>query len=104
MLFPTLDYGSLHGGIIWHAWVRPHHWSDGDDMSVLHARWTSWGNRRATARVRVVVAGRRGHGRVTLSSPGYCATAHTYGFLKETDRGGPWGHGGTIDLTTLCES
>ncbi len=104
MLYPTLDYGSRTGGTLWHGWIKPHRWDDGDDVAVIHARWVSWSSRRAVARVRAVIAGTRGHGTVTLSDPGYCRAAHTYGYLKETDRGGPWGRGGTIDLREQCES
>jgi hypothetical protein len=104
MLYPTLDYGSRHGGFLWHGWVKPRSWNDGDDVSIPYAHWTSWNARRATARVHVVIAGRRGRGHVMLSSPGYCAAAHAYGFLREVDRGGIWGRGGTVDLRPLCES
>ncbi|MBS1862881.1 MAG: hypothetical protein JSS68_14350 [Actinobacteria bacterium] len=103
MLYPTLDYGSRSGGTLWHGWIKPHRWDDGDDVVVLHARWLSWSPRRAVARVRVVIAGRRGRGRVILSDPGYCRAAHTYGYLRETDRGGPWGRGGTVDVREQCE-
>lgn len=104
MLYPTLDYGSRHGGLLWHRWVKPRSWSDGDDISVRHARWLQWNSQRAVAHVRVVIAGQRGRGRVILSEPGYCPAAHAFGFLRETDRGGPWGRGGTFDVTEECDS
>jgi hypothetical protein len=103
MLFPTLDYGSRFGGTVWHGWIKPHGWSDGDDV-LRQARWLSWDRQRAVARVSVVIAGRRGRGRVTLTDPGYCRAAHAFGYLRETDRGGPWGRGGTIDLREQCEA
>jgi hypothetical protein len=104
MLYPTLDYGSRNGGTIWHRWIKPRRWSDGDDVLVRHARWLSWNSQRAVARVRVVIAGRRGRGTVTLGDPGFCPAAHAFGYLRETDRGGPWGGGGSVDLGEECES
>jgi hypothetical protein len=104
MLFPTLDYGSRTGGTIWHVWIKPHGWSDGDDVIIRQARWLSWNRERAVARVRVVIGGSRGRGKVNLSDPGYCPAAHAFGYLRETDRGGPWGQGGTIDLRGQCEA
>lgn len=104
MLYPTIDYGSPSGGTIWHGWIRPRRWNDGDDVAVVHARWLSWNRQRAVARVRVVIAGRHGRGRVVLSDPGYCRAAHTFGYLRETDRGGPWGGGGTVELSEQCEA
>lgn len=104
MLYATLDYGSRSGGLIWHRWLKPRHWRDGDDVSVLHAHWIKWNARRAAARVRVIIAGRRGRGRVTLSAPGYCRAAHAFGYLRETVRGGPWGRGGSTDLSEECDS
>jgi hypothetical protein len=102
MLYPTLSYDPGGAPYIWHRWLKPRSWTDGDDVSVTHARWTSWKARSATARVRVVLGGVRGRGRVTLSSPGYCPVAHAYGFLEERDYGGVWGNGGTVDLSQLC--
>lgn len=104
MLYATLDYGNRSGGLLWHRWIKPRHWNDGDDASVLHARWTEWNARRAVARVRVAIAGRQGRGRVTLSAPGYCPAAHAFGYLRETVRGGPWGRGGSINLSEECAS
>jgi hypothetical protein len=103
MLFPTLDYGHPSVPLLWHRWVRPRQWNDGDDVSVPYAHWIAWNGKEARARVRVVIAGKRGHGRVRLSDPGYCAAAHSYGFLHERDLGGPWGRGATGDLTEPCE-
>ena len=102
MLYPTLSYDPGGAPYTWHRWVKPRTWNDGDDVSVTHAHWTSWNVTSATAKVRVVIAGTRGKGRVTLSSPGYCPAAHAYGFLEERDYGGIWGAGGTVDLTQMC--
>jgi hypothetical protein len=104
MLYPTPDYSTQRGGTIWHGWIRPRRWRDGDDVNVLHAHWLKWRAEGAEAIVRVSIAGRRGRGRVKLSDPGYCPAAHTYGFLEESDSGGPWGPGGSIDLSEYCES
>jgi hypothetical protein len=102
MLYPTLSYDPGGAPYIWHSWLKPRTWNDGDDVSVTHARWISWNATSATAKVRVVIAGTRGKGTVTLSSPGYCPAAHAYGFLHERDYGGIWGAGGTVDLNQMC--
>ena len=102
MLYPTLSYDPGGDPYIWHRWLRPRSWTDGDDVAVRHARWTSWNATSAAARVRVVIAGVRGSGKVALSSPGYCPAARAYGFLHERDYGGVWGKGATIDLTEMC--
>jgi hypothetical protein len=102
MLYPALDYGSRDGGLIWHRWIKPREWNDGDDVAVFHAHWTEWNRDRAAAHVRVSLDGQRGRGTVILSEPGYCPAAHAYGFLTEADRGGPWGSGGSFDLTEEC--
>jgi hypothetical protein len=104
MLYPTNDYASRNGGLLWHQWIKPRTWSDGDDIVVLSARWTEWNARRAVARVTVNIAGRRGTGTVTLGSPGYCPAAHAFGYLMETVRGGPWGRGGNTNLSEECDS
>jgi hypothetical protein len=102
MLYPTLDYGSRAGGLIWHHWIKPRHWTDGDDVDVVQAHWIRWNRKEAIARVRVVIAGRRGRGTVVLEAPGYCPAAHARGFLEEEDRGGPWGRGGGVGLSGEC--
>jgi hypothetical protein len=102
MLYPTLSYDPGGTPDNWHRWLKPRSWTDEDDVVVRRAHWTSWNATSATARVRVAIAGMKGSGRVTLSSPGYCAAAHAYGFLHEHDYGGVWGKGGTIDLTQMC--
>jgi hypothetical protein len=104
MLYPTLSYDPGEAPYIWHHWLKPRSWTDGDDVDVRHARWTSWNATSATARVRVVIAGVRGSGKVTLSSPGYCPAAHAFGFLHERDYGGVWGKGATLDLTEMCRA
>jgi hypothetical protein len=104
MLYPTLDYGHPSIPLLWHHWVRPRRWDDGDDVSVTSAHWVAWNQKEARARVRVVIAGQRGRASVRLSDPGYCAAAGGYGFLTETVHGGPWGRGAATDLTGQCES
>jgi hypothetical protein len=55
MLYPTLDYGSRNGALLWHA-------------------------------------------------PGYCPAAHAFGYLREADRGGSRGRGGSFDISQECDS
>ena len=102
MIYPVINYASRRGGLIWHVWFKPRHWSDGDDLDITDARWVHWTSTSAVARVHVNIGGRLGTGTVRLSSPGYCRAAHAYGFLTETDSGRPWAGSGSSSHATLC--
>jgi hypothetical protein len=105
MVYPVTNYAGVgHDPIIWTVQFKPRTWNDGDDVSVTHARWTSWSATRATAVVHIDIAGSSGTGWVTLTRPGYCRAARAYGFLEETDRGGPWGpKASTTDYVATCQ-